>query len=602
MGTILDMLQEGSPRYQAEAASTSEFVIDFNRSTRGNVTFSTEIMHQDLGKHRRIRDSDASVVAMKAQTQLQQWDEQWNKLQARKQAATQKEAALEEAKRQTEDARKQIAALENTLSDGVERKARVNWNDRKDRSDFSEPKPVFNAPAAPAWQVQPERPRRSARKYDPKRTIGDFFSGRWKQREEEAEARFDEDLVRWEQECQHIKHANEQADKAHEQGVVRLRDLHNAEVKKWREARAVFLDKQAAQHDRIDELRKGWQTGSPESVETYASLVLADSKYAEFCPQEFNLEYNSDNAILIVEYALPAPDALPTLTEIKYVITRKEFTEKHLPATKQRALYDSLLYQIALRTIHELFRTDMEMWSKGGASTLQAVVFNGYVTSIDKRTGKEATACVLSVQADRGDFMNIDLKKVDPKACFRSLSGVGSAKLHSITPVAPLLTLTRDDSRFVEDRAVVEALDKGDNLAAMDWEEFEHLIREVFAKEFSSGGGEVKVTQASRDGGVDAIAFDPDPIRGGKIVIQAKRYTNTVGVSAVRDLYGTVVNEGAMKGILVTTSSYGPDAHKFAADKPITLLDGGHLLHVLSQHGHKARIDLAEAKKIHENG
>ena len=82
----------------------------------------------------------------------------------------------------------------------------------------------------------------------------------------------------------------------------------------------------------------------------------------------------------------------------------------------------------------------------------------------------------------------------------------------------------------------------------MDWEDFEHLIRELFEKEFSVNGGEVKVTQASRDGGVDAVAFDPDPIRGGKIVIQAKRYTNTVGVSAVRDLYGTVLNEGATKG------------------------------------------------------
>ena len=39
----------------------------------------------------------------------------------------------------------------------------------------------------------------------------------------------------------------------------------------------------------------------------------------------------------------------------------------------------------------------------------------------------------------------------------------------------------------------------------------------------------MKITQASKDGGVDAVAFDPDPIRGGKIVIQAKRYTNVVG-------------------------------------------------------------------------
>ena len=132
----------------------------------------------------------------------------------------------------------------------------------------------------------------------------------------------------------------------------------------------------------------------------------------------------------------------------------------------------------------------------------------------------------------------------------------------------------------------------------MDWEDFEHLVRELFEKEFTSNGGEVKVTQASRDGGVDAIAFDPDPIRGGKIVIQAKRYTNTVGVAAVRDLYGTVVNEGATKGILVTTSNYGPDAYGFAKDKPITLLSGSNLLHLLEKHGHKAKIDLVEAKKI----
>ena len=124
------------------------------------------------------------------------------------------------------------------------------------------------------------------------------------------------------------------------------------------------------------------------------------------------------------------------------------------------------------------------------------------------------------------------------------------------------------------------------------------MIRELFEKEFQTNGGEVKVTQASRDGGVDAIAFDPDPIRGGKIVIQAKRYTNTVGVSAVRDLYGTVLNEGATKGILVSTADYGPDAYEFSKGKPLTLLNGSNLLHLLEKHGHHAKIDLREAKKI----
>jgi hypothetical protein len=35
----------------------------------------------------------------------------------------------------------------------------------------------------------------------------------------------------------------------------------------------------------------------------------------------------------------------------------------------------------------------------------------------------------------------------------------------------------------------------------MEWGDFEHLIRELFEKEFASRGGEVKVTQASSDGG-----------------------------------------------------------------------------------------------------
>lgn len=135
----------------------------------------------------------------------------------------------------------------------------------------------------------------------------------------------------------------------------------------------------------------------------------------------------------------------------------------------------------------------------------------------------------------------------------------------------------------------------------MDWEDFEHLVRQIFEWEFSDKGGEVRVTQSSRNGGVDAIVNDPDPIRGGKIIIQAKRYTNTVGVSAVRDLYGTIINEGANKGILITTSDYGADSYKFAQGKPITLLNGGHLLYLLDKHSHKARINIEEARRNRNN-
>src|SRR5438046_8813069 len=122
--------------------------------------------------------------------------------------------------------------------------------------------------------------------------------------------------------------------------------------------------------------------------------------------------------------------------------------------------------------------------------------------------------------------------------------------------------------------------------------DFESLITNLFEKM----GLETRLTQASRDGGVDCVAYDSRPILGGKVVIQAKRYKNTVGVSAVRDLFGTLQNEGASKGILVTTSGYGKASFEFAKGKPLELLDAQNLLYLLSEHaGIDAKIIVPEA-------
>jgi restriction system protein len=143
----------------------------------------------------------------------------------------------------------------------------------------------------------------------------------------------------------------------------------------------------------------------------------------------------------------------------------------------------------------------------------------------------------------------------------------------------------------VEETDVLGELEQRPNLMELSPSEFEHLITNLFAKM----GLETKQTQASRDGGVDCVAFDNRPIFGGKVVIQAKRYKGTVGVSAVRDLFGTVHNEGASKGILVTTSGYGQASFDFALGKPLELITGSGLLYLLAEHaGIEARIQPPE--------
>src|SRR5437899_2118821 len=147
------------------------------------------------------------------------------------------------------------------------------------------------------------------------------------------------------------------------------------------------------------------------------------------------------------------------------------------------------------------------------------------------------------------------------------------------------------DPRFIEETDVLSELDQRPNLMELTPKEFESLITNLFEKM----GLETRQTQPSRDGGVDCVAYDAPPILGGEVVIQAKRYKHTVVVSAVRDLFGTMQNEGASKGILVTTSGYGKSSFDFAAGKPLELLSGTHLLYLLAEHaGIEARIEPPE--------
>lgn len=530
------------------------------------------VEHEGLNKFRVIRGKDEYVVQQKANAQLATWNEMWEKKQAdehkrleKEGKAQEREANKELAQGKTKEAEEVLESLRNTLKFTLDVNDVVDWEKLKDHSKFSK------KPSKPAIDREPDK---SEQKYNPNLGLLDkIIPSRKKRKLEDAELIFKKDHAAW------ITKKNA------------IEKSYDEKIKKWEEEKEEFLKKQAETNKRIDENKTAYFNKEPSAIYDYCDLVLTNSQYPDYFPQEFNLDYNPNNGILIVDYSLPDIEDIPKLKEVKYIQAKNEFKEIYISDAELRRLYDDLLYQIALRSIHELYEADV-------VDALKSIVFNGWVKFTDKATGKKVNSCILSVQAEKEQFLEINLAQVDPKACFKSLKGVGSAKLSSLTPIAPILRIDKEDKRFISSYDVTGDIDETSNLAAMDWEDFEHLIRELFEKEFTQSGGEVKVTQASRDGGVDAIAFDPDPIRGGKIVIQAKRYTNVVGVSAVRDLYGTVVNEGATKGILVTTADYGPDAYEFAKGKPLTLLNGGNLLHLLEKHGHKAKIDLKEAKKI----
>ncbi|NOZ71634.1 MAG: restriction endonuclease [Chloroflexi bacterium] len=539
---------------------------------RGFPRYYVEIWHDELKKYQVVRGDNRYVVEQKARAKMAQWDDMWERKQAadrarleREQRALDKKQKLNLAAEKTREAQASISALERVLAHTLGVDDAVDWEALKNPPDY----PV----ARPRKPRIEKEPKRTDARYQVKLGFWDRLIPALRvEKLAPAEARFNEDHAAW-------VDAKEKAESEYARSLA-----------EWERARDKYMHDRDENNATIDRKREAYMRGETEAILDYCDIVLSNSKYPDYFPQSYDLDFNPEGGFLIVDYQLPDSATIPTVREVRYVQSRDEFKETHIPKARFNKLYDSVLYQIALRTIHELFEADK-------INALASVVFNGYVRSVNPGTGREEVACILSVQANREEFEAINLANVDPRACFKRLKGISSSRLYSLTPIAPILRIDREDRRFVDSYAVAEGLSERENLAAMDWEDFEHLVRELFEEEFASGGGEVKITRASRDGGIDAVAFDPDPIRGGKIVIQAKRYTNTVGVSAV-DLYGSVINEGAAKGILVTTADYGPDAYEFAMGKPLTLLNGSNLLHLLEKHGHKARIDIREAKRI----
>jgi len=553
------------------------------------LSYYQEIWHTGLKDHKVITAPDMEVLNSKVEAQIYKWNKQWADYTEKIRLAEEKKANIEKAEQLTLEAQNALSELENLLTSALDINHEIDWDSLKRNEPFSEPMPV--KPKPPVIIEFPEKPSKSSPKYTPRLSlITKIFKSIANKRIEQCEKKYAEDIAIWESNKRQIEDLNEMNRKKHEEDTKKW----EADVREWEKRKAEFIENQRIYNENIDNLKLQYNEGKPQAVVEYCKLVLNNSVLPEFIKKEFDIDYIPDTRILIVDYMLPVPEDLPRLKEVKYVQSENRLKEVYYTSSFLDKLYDTTIYRLLLRIIHELFDADT-------ANNIDAISLNGWVNFISKATGKRENACIASIQVRKETFSDIDLKNVDPKICFKNLKGVGSSKLSGITPIQPILQINKNDHRFIQSREVVSELDSSTNLATMDWEEFEHLIRELFEKEFSSYGGEVKVTRASRDGGVDAVVFDPDPIRGGKIVIQAKRYTNTVGVAAVRDLYGTVVNEGATKGILVTTADYGPDAYEFAKNKSLTLLNGSNLLHLLEKHGHKARIDLQEAKMLNKD-
>ncbi len=372
--------------------------------------------------------------------------------------------------------------------------------------------------------------------------------------------------------------ANAEADKLYET------EMRNYELLQRRRADALSAAIAETEdfNRQIDEFFSALRNSETQAITHYFALVFDRSEYPSGFPKKYRIAYVANSRQLVVDYQMPIIDAIVSnIEKYKYTKSSDTVSETKKPERTRKQIYAEAISLTVLRTLHETFASDTYKY-------VDVAVINAFVVTIDRGTGQRIQPYILSARTTRDEFEKLVLGNVDPTACLKRISAAISRSPAELVPIKPIVDINMVDPRFIQEQDVLSALDNRTNLMTLSPGEFELLITNRFQKM----GLETKLTQPSRDGGVDCVAFDQRPILGGKVVVQAKRYKNTVGVGSVRDLFGTMINEGASKGILVTTSGYGKASFEFANGKPIELISGSNLLYLLREHaGVDAKIE-----------
>ena len=116
------------------------------------------------------------------------------------------------------------------------------------------------------------------------------------------------------------------------------------------------------------------------------------------------------------------------------------------------------------------------------------------------------------------------------------------------------------------------------------------MLEDLVATLFKNMGYDVLQTNKTNDGGIDCILNHYDPIVGGKVIAQVKRYKNNIDIAKIREFESVLRNSDAMKGIFISTSNFSSGCEKFAFENNISLINGNSLVDYFNQYGINSHI------------
>jgi len=147
----------------------------------------------------------------------------------------------------------------------------------------------------------------------------------------------------------------------------------------------------------------------------------------------------------------------------------------------------------------------------------------------------------------------------------------------------PLLVIyyMRQHEKKAQEQAYFQRLRSLDSLRQLTPVDFERFTANLFTQM----GYLVKPTRTTGDEGVDLFLTKGN----WTAIVQCKRYKGDVGQPVIRDLYGALLHNRANEAYLITTGKFSLPAQKWAAGKPIHLIDGSMLVKWLDFFGGRSQ-------------
>ena len=249
---------------------------------------------------------------------------------------------------------------------------------------------------------------------------------------EAARAKWNQEIKDWEKYAQQTLPAHNQKLTAQFEAAERTRKEHLAIARAKYDQECADREAAAQSHaQQVDDLLGRVLQNDPEAVLNFIGAIVQNSDYPETYPVNFDFEYDAESREATISVQVPAPADMWTVKSTKWVRSAGEIRETRCSQTEHRSRYNTAVASVALRTMSELFRAEPP-------DIIKTVSLTVFTETDDPATGRKNVFRFVEVAADREQFPQYNLEKVEPAHALEHMHAAISKNAFALKTVSDI--------------------------------------------------------------------------------------------------------------------------------------------------------------------